>query len=195
MSEDVTLWKLNNEYTLLEAICLTLGENPMYFRGMRYPEQETYLPNGAIPLIKAIEETILNRELDVKGEARRVQHTREVNYVIDINRTSVKKEAFIEWLNTKGVHSDFFHGVKTKAKPDTPPDAFKTLERKTALKLIIGMAVKGYAYDPNASRSNTVSEIKSDLEGLGIALDDDTIRKWLREATEFLPEDALSDRD
>ncbi len=64
-----------------------------------------------------------------------------------------------------------------------------TKERDTLLKLVIGMAVRGYAYDPTAKRSATTGEIKSDLDLLGINLDEDTIRKWLKESAERLPRD------
>ena len=60
-------------------------------------------------------------------------------------------------------------------------------ERDFVLKLIIGMAVKGYAFDPAANRTKAISEITSDLEELGLALSDDTVRKWLKEAGELLP--------
>ena len=60
-------------------------------------------------------------------------------------------------------------------------------ERNSLLKLIIGMAIKGYTYDPKAGRTGIVREIASDLEQLGISLDDDTIRKYLSEAKELLP--------
>jgi hypothetical protein len=61
-----------------------------------------------------------------------------------------------------------------------------TRERSTCLKLIAGMAVRGYGYDPKASRSDKPSEIAGDLELLDIALDVDTVRKWLKDATELL---------
>jgi hypothetical protein len=60
-------------------------------------------------------------------------------------------------------------------------------ERESLLKLVIGMAVAGYGYDPKASRSDRVSEIASDLEKAGVALDVDTVRKYLREARELMP--------
>jgi len=49
------------------------------------------------------------------------------------------------------------------------------------------MAVKGYVYDPKAARSDSVAEIVKDLALVGVPLDDDTVRKWLREAAELLP--------
>ncbi|MEO6561662.1 MAG: hypothetical protein ABIN99_01260 [Nitrosospira sp.] len=56
-------------------------------------------------------------------------------------------------------------------------------ERDSLLKLVIGMAIKGYGYDPSSTKkSTTVSEIERDLAELGIELTDDTIRKYLKEA-------------
>ena len=62
-----------------------------------------------------------------------------------------------------------------------------TRERDSLLSLIIGMAVAGYAYDPSQKRSDKTAEIASDLEKAGVALDVDTVRKWLKEATQLLP--------
>jgi hypothetical protein len=57
-----------------------------------------------------------------------------------------------------------------------------TRERQTAYKLILGMALGGYGYDPKAKRSTTVTEIVADLAQRGISITDDTARKWLKEA-------------
>jgi hypothetical protein len=63
-----------------------------------------------------------------------------------------------------------------------------TKERESLLKLVIGMAVKGYGYDYKASKSKTPKEIESDLNLLGLNLSDDTIRKYLKEAAALLPD-------
>ncbi len=73
------------------------------------------------------------------------------------------------------------------AKPTDRSKSASALERNSLLKLVIGMAVKGYAYDPIAPRSKTASEIAGDLRLLGLAIDDDTIRKYLKEGAELLP--------
>lgn len=62
-------------------------------------------------------------------------------------------------------------------------------ERKSLLKIILGMALTNYEFDPKAERSSIVSEITSDLELHGISLDKDTVRKWLKEAISLLPQD------
>lgn len=55
-------------------------------------------------------------------------------------------------------------------------------ERDTLLKMILGLAMSGHAYDPAATKSTTVNEISSDLERVGLALDLETIRRKLKEA-------------
>jgi hypothetical protein len=62
-----------------------------------------------------------------------------------------------------------------------------TRERDSVMKLIIGMAIRGYSYDPEVARNEAIGRICSDLALLGLSLDPDTVRKWLREAAELLP--------
>jgi hypothetical protein len=74
-----------------------------------------------------------------------------------------------------------------RAKQPSPETGLKRRERDSLLKMVIGMAVKGYAYKPNANRNDAVSEIAGDLEKLGISLDPDTVRRYLNEARILLP--------
>jgi hypothetical protein len=62
-----------------------------------------------------------------------------------------------------------------------------TRERDSVMKLIIGLAIGGYRYDPTAARNDAIRDICSDLSLSGLPLDPDTVRKWLREAAELLP--------
>lgn len=79
--------------------------------------------------------------------------------------------------------------LSKKANDNTneKPKNIHTKEKETLLKMIAGMAVDGYGYDPLASRSPVTKEIADMLAEKGIALDPDTVRKWLKEATELLP--------
>lgn len=72
--------------------------------------------------------------------------------------------------------------LKIKEKP------VSTRTRNNMLKMIIGMAMKGYGYALFATKSNTVTEIEKDLGDLGIPVGDDTIRNYLTEAVTLLPE-------
>ena len=60
-------------------------------------------------------------------------------------------------------------------------------ERDSVLKLIIGMAVAGYKYDPLAQKNDAIRDITGDLEKHGVPLADDTIRKYLRAGADLLP--------
>lgn len=59
-----------------------------------------------------------------------------------------------------------------------------TRERDTLLKLVIGLAMSGYSFDPAAARSEVPKEIVGDLSRLGISIDGDTVRKYLKEAVQ-----------
>jgi hypothetical protein len=61
-------------------------------------------------------------------------------------------------------------------------------------KLVIGMAVAAYKYDPNAGRTSIIAEIVSDLENLGLTLSDDTVRKHLGAAADLLPPQGAPER-
>lgn len=61
-----------------------------------------------------------------------------------------------------------------------------TTERNTLLKLVIGMAIGVYGYNPKSSRSDVPKRISNDLAVHGIHVSDDTIRSWLKSASEVL---------
>ena len=71
--------------------------------------------------------------------------------------------------------------VESAGKPLNPK------ERDSVLKLIIGMAVAGYSYDPKAQRSPITKEITDDIASIGLTIDQDTVRRWLQEAAGLLP--------
>ena len=62
-------------------------------------------------------------------------------------------------------------------------------ERNTLLRIIIGMAIGGYGYDPAAGKSDSAPTIFKDLDKLGLEGTDQTIRKKLRDASQLLPGD------
>jgi hypothetical protein len=62
-----------------------------------------------------------------------------------------------------------------------------TKERVSLLKLVIGMAIKGYRYDPSAAKSTVPGEIASDLAELGLTIDVGTVRKYLTEGRDLVP--------
>ena len=56
-------------------------------------------------------------------------------------------------------------------------------ERQSLQKMVLGMAIEQYGYDPS-TRGSAVSQIADDLRAHGVSLDEDTIRKQLKAAAE-----------
>lgn len=77
-----------------------------------------------------------------------------------------------------------------KKEPKAAPKEKSLGQREgdTLRKLVIGLAMVAYAYDPRAARSEVAAEIVRDLELRGLAISDDTVRKHLRESAELLPQ-------
>lgn len=73
-----------------------------------------------------------------------------------------------------------------KAASPVPAKELEGRERESLLRLTIGMAIKGYSYDPSAQRSDIPNLIRSDLHLLGLDLHPETIRLYLREAALLL---------
>ena len=102
-----------------------------------------------------------------------------------------KKNAQIGALlqEKESLESTLIELEKQQKNPVEKP--LKTREKDTLLKILISMAIKGYLYKPRTAKNSAVSDIAHDTEKLGIDVSDDTVRKWLSEASEFLPSEAL----
>ena len=84
------------------------------------------------------------------------------------------------------------NGISIEGPADpTPTTSDQTLgakERESLLKLVIGMAVRGYKFDPGQARNQ--AEICDDILLLGLSIDEDTVRKYLKQASQLLDGDA-----
>lgn len=57
-------------------------------------------------------------------------------------------------------------------------------ERSSLLKIIYGVAVDKFDYDPNKGKSSAPKLISDACQRTGVHIDDETVRKWLRIAAE-----------
>lgn len=86
----------------------------------------------------------------------------------------------------------------TKIKPNKKVDSntvkeLSTREKDSLLKIIITMAIDGYGFDPKSNKSPLPKELEGAIQRLGMSLSDDTIRKWLKEASNILSQDYQKD--
>jgi len=83
--------------------------------------------------------------------------------------------------------------IQSTEQIEHPPHAqerqYSDREKETLLKLVAAMGVKGYRFDPALKRNAATADIRSDLELLGFSMDDNTILKWLRAATDLVDKD------
>ncbi len=108
----------------------------------------------------------------------------------------IKPEAFLEWADSislsvprelrQAIPKSLPVQPEEKLATMAPPNRqeLKTSERNSLLKLILGMALEQYDYNPIAQRSTATTQIQSDLAEHGITMSEDTVRKYLKEATD-----------
>ena len=72
----------------------------------------------------------------------------------------------------------------TAAPQDNEEKPLSTKERNTLLRLVIGVAVHAYGYNPAHRRNTAPGEISEALAELGMSIDPDTVRKYLKEAAD-----------
>ncbi len=94
--------------------------------------------------------------------------------------TVLQRDQIIAELNNK------IAGLQSNADGSSvvANDALNPKSRMSLLKLVLGMAIDGYGYDPKESKSPLAKELVDRLAALGIAIDEDTVRRWLREAAQ-----------
>lgn len=72
--------------------------------------------------------------------------------------------------------------AENRGDTGTTAEAVTVKERNAMLKLIIGFAMGGYGYDPDAPKNRLAGAMRADMEKHGVPLDDETIKKYLTEA-------------
>jgi hypothetical protein len=95
---------------------------------------------------------------------------------------------YINWAQRVGVPfpSKLEEAVRQKVKTLNKTDSVDTVHpkaRNSISKMVLGLAVGAYSYDPT-KRSNIPKEIAEDLTELGLSISDDTVRKILNEAVD-----------
>lgn len=111
-------------------------------------------------------------------------------------KATVEPEGWLRWAQSKQLPllnplQDFLKEIEQRGKPKpTQPMTSDSLlietERDSLLKIVLGMAMAAYDYKPSAPRNPATGEsrgsISADLQRLGLTLDADTVRKFIKEA-------------
>lgn len=201
-------WRACDKLTLVQAALLVVDADPQEWDREKLFENA---PNGFTAIYQALLHAINEKNpcIGYKLEIieNRARCTRDSEWRDGFSFHVLAKDVK-RWLMEIGIQSNFFcteeqtsaaysPGTQQEIVAGRQPDPIEdkplvTSERDSLLKLVIGMAVQGYSYNPEAKKSGTVAEIKSDIEQLGLALDDDTIRSYLKQASAKLPAKSIN---
>jgi hypothetical protein len=99
-------------------------------------------------------------------------------------KTTVPRSEIVRWLDVTGLKSKYQFDLGKDCETLDAEKPLRTTERSTLLRMVIGMAIKGYTHDPAASKSTAPKEIADDMAALGMTITDDTVRKYLKQAAD-----------
>lgn len=170
-------WAKRNEITFSAEL-----ESRVKARGQQIADWKTHYDNARSEIGKAQDEI-------KKASAEMAAHREAMAGVI-----ARKDELIAAQRRELAEIGSRLEAVLKEPTAASPPERPMGKERESLLKLVIGMAVEGYKFNPKAGRSDVTGEITKDLERAGVPLDSDTVRKWVREGADLLPPEPLQDR-
>jgi hypothetical protein len=193
---DFEKWGGQNFWNCDEAAALTFGKDPDVIT-REHVEEDTVGPSYFIPYYAAVRERILARQAsgelpELMRPALYVEWARRqgIDFPDDLKEVvqQLERDRETERLDIRTLRQEKAELEKEveRLRRETSPDEDRLhpKERQSLLKLVLGLAMGTYSYDPRRARSGVPKELVSDLQTLGISLDEDTIRKWLRAAAE-----------
>jgi hypothetical protein len=164
---DFSHWARMSYWSAEEAVALILGKDPKRVNLINLDEYSTTV-SPFIQKYKKLKE-LIDRTVEMEDPPHRATPRQCVEWARKID-----SEIPVE-LQKLATYTD------TKNK-----DGLSETERTSVLKIILGIAVSKYGYEGGASRNPATGEnrnsIASDLAKVGIDLDSDTIRRYLKEA-------------
>ena len=176
-------WDFAEEFTPQQIAMLITGRNPgsLQIDSVKRAIQENPV------FIRVVESIILHSESTARKQPAPPQSLKSRGYADYVSRAEV-----VRWLAATGLKSVYQFDLEQKniqqaeqrGSDTTQEKPMKTTERNTLLKLVIGMAIDGYRYDPTATKSPIPKEIESALLLLGMSVTDETVLKYLKLATD-----------
>ena len=172
---NTTNWWSYESLTIGEVAALHNGMHPKFaFSSRCGPLQRAVMAGSIQRLIGAV----------MTGSIRTIERYDSSNKTeITCDTAIITKDALIFLVRISGKQ-------ETGSQQTTSGKELSETERNTLLKLIIGMAIDAYGYNPESSRNSASGDNKNSISAKlalkGIAITDDTIRKYLNEAKNIL---------
>jgi len=144
-----------------------------------------------------------------------LEHTRSERDEAEMNCDELIQRSFDEWLEAQEEIERIQHELNVKNSelqtglsnlgagdhlvlqdidPENEQKPLQPKQRATMLRLIIGMAIDGYAYEPRAVRSSVPREIAEGIARFGLSITGETVRSYLNDGREYV-DDALLEQE
>jgi hypothetical protein len=186
---DFEYWGQMEKYELHEALMLSVGIEPKHFGAQDLKNAEVKMQTTA--LIAPIEFVVRRHEQFLRKyptgmyETVRVSPSFLYEWFTDIALTVHPR--FLEALHNR------VRGGKKNNSATVSIDVTnaKTDKREVDMiaQLFAAMAIDNYGYDPKAKRSPVPKEITVLAAEMGLSVTDDTVRKYLKLGSRFIPDD------
>lgn len=175
---DFEYWSTMERLSLIEAVCLSIGFDPKFFNNTNFniPLERGYYYCD-VPQFFFRRLNQFQRNFDIPNSEEPIIPARDLaDWII---KTEIE------------VHSCFLpalqkHSRAAKISHNSNKMEFSGSEKQTLLKLIAAMSVENYGFIPSKPKNEATGNIRSDLEIVGLSLDNKTILHWLREAAKLV---------
>jgi len=104
---------------------------------------------------------------------------------LDRSRIRIELQSFIKWVTTLTSRWDLPTELESLGSTK-PPSRDNPREIASYQKILIALVVKHYSYDPSDQKSTVTSRVRDRLNELDLFLDDETIRKCLKNSARHL---------
>jgi hypothetical protein len=173
-----------------DRLNLPVAGNYLHSGCFRLTEDDeiAYHQMGVMPVVSCLLPAWEHPHCNFTMQANTDIETGQGDYGYDIER---KDEAF--FIIDRSYPIEILEIAKPPNTDGEQKDLSET-ERNTMLKLIIGMAIDAYDYDPgpdgprNTATGGNKGSIKAALERCGLSADQKTIKKYLEEAAKQYPD-------
>lgn len=187
---DFAHWSKMVRWTLDEATALSLGKAP---KMVSWESIKPYLQQSLFAdeyskrrelLLRASEHEALENPVlpaELIGWAQRIDITLPQELIDAVRATGSRIEDWQKLTAERDALREQMKQLEENAAKERP---LSTRERETLLKIILGMAMEQYSYNPDRSRNEAPTQIADDLDSHGIQVTNDTVRTWLRTAAD-----------
>lgn len=169
-----------------EAVALSLGKDPYKVsldRVMLEPKDAALSGEFAKRLVLMKRQRAAREFYDLNNPSKFLSWAKEIGlpYPPELDVVLLRGGSQTEWRKRFEVEAAA-HTQTKQALEEARGKALPVKERESLLRMVIGMAMRAYNYDPAAAKNSAIGDIAEDLRFAGVALDEGTIRKFIQEA-------------